>query len=357
MRRGRDPDPSAADELSGLAQERPLEGEPNRVQRATPRRFPALRRQAARGVPSDRTKARARARSACAGKLQGMTGREAAQESYRFDELGSLQFERLCLELLQLFTDLSPAEWHGIPSGRARVLPEGVPVPGGGRTLPGPAVASVVWIRPETSEAASLRLGAAVQELVHEWSAVAVRSLLLLTNAKPDGSELAVADVEIAMLGPDELTLLVASSWPLRLRVPSVLGVGALEQLAASESVARSTADLDAASELARVFVPTKTYAATLAVLAEHRFAALTGPPEMGKTAIARMIGLAALSGGWEMHECIRPDELWARFARERSQVFIADDAFGSTEYRPERRSAGRWSLTACSGRWMSVTG
>src|SRR5205814_5466082 len=72
-------------------------------------------------------------------------------------------------------------------------------------------------------------------------------------------------------------------------------------------------------------------------------FAALTGPPEMGKTAIARMVGLALASGGWEVHECIRPDEFWARLARERAQVFIADDAFGSTEYRPE--AAERWAL------------
>jgi hypothetical protein len=63
----------------------------------------------------------------------------------------------------------------------------------------------------------------------------------------------------------------------------------------------------------------------------------------MGKTAIARMIGLAALTNGWEAHECTRPDDLWARFDRGRRQVFIADDAFGSTEYRPE--AAERWAV------------
>jgi hypothetical protein len=62
----------------------------------------------------------------------------------------------------------------------------------------------------------------------------------------------------------------------------------------------------------------------------------------MGKTAIARMLGLAALTSGWEVHECIRPDELWAAFARDRRQLFVADDAFGSTEYRPE--AAERWA-------------
>jgi hypothetical protein len=63
----------------------------------------------------------------------------------------------------------------------------------------------------------------------------------------------------------------------------------------------------------------------------------------MGKTAIARMVALARLADGWEAHECIRPDELWRAHDPERSQVFIADDAFGSTEYRPE--AAERWAL------------
>ncbi len=63
----------------------------------------------------------------------------------------------------------------------------------------------------------------------------------------------------------------------------------------------------------------------------------------MGKTAIARMIGLAQLTDGWEVHECVRcPSELWERFDQDRKQVFIADDAFGSTEYQPE--SAERWA-------------
>ena len=69
----------------------------------------------------------------------------------------------------------------------------------------------------------------------------------------------------------------------------------------------------------------------------------LTGPPEMGKTAIARMIGLELLTEGWEFHECVRPNELWKALDRGRRQLFVADDAFGSTEYRPE--AAERWAL------------
>jgi hypothetical protein len=93
---------------------------------------------------------------------------------------------------------------------------------------------------------------------------------------------------------------------------------------------------------LADVFVPTGAYARTLDVLAGHRFAVLTGPPEMGKTAIARMVALAQLTCGWEAHECISPEGVWRAFDRDRPQVFIADDAFGSTEYRAD--AAERWA-------------
>src|SRR5258707_13204884 len=63
----------------------------------------------------------------------------------------------------------------------------------------------------------------------------------------------------------------------------------------------------------------------------------------MGKTAIARTLGLALKDEGWEVHECIRPEQIWEAHAPDRAQLFVADDAFGSTEYRPD--SAERWAL------------
>jgi hypothetical protein len=62
----------------------------------------------------------------------------------------------------------------------------------------------------------------------------------------------------------------------------------------------------------------------------------------MGKTAIARMIALARLTDGWEAHEASDPAQVWRMYDRERRQVFVADDAFGSTEYRAD--AAERWA-------------
>jgi hypothetical protein len=93
---------------------------------------------------------------------------------------------------------------------------------------------------------------------------------------------------------------------------------------------------------LARVFWPTRAYERARDVLARYRFVVLTGPPEMGKTAIAQMLSLSQMTDGWEAHECNDPDDVWRVFDRNRRQVFIADDAFGSTEYRPD--AAERWA-------------
>src|SRR5664279_5269307 len=67
-----------------------------------------------------------------------------------------------------------------------------------------------------------------------------------------------------------------------------------------TEVAARSSLDLPAASALAAVFMPTRAYRRALGVLDRHRFAVLSGPPEVGKTAIARTIALAQLTDGWE---------------------------------------------------------
>ena len=280
------------------------------------------------------------------GPLQRQTeavARRDQQQPYRFDQLGWLQFERLCLELLAVSSGIGIGEWRRFDRVCSLVIGEGITMPGEARLLMGPTLVAVVWIRPTDSSAtaASERLRDPLEQALAEWSVQKPHTLLVLTNVA--AAEVSLSDIEVTALGPVELSALVAGLWRVRLHVPTVLGIGAAEDLVVAAAADESTADLRAARALAPVFVPTRAYAAAVHVLAQHRFVVLTGPPEMGKTAIARTIGLAALTDGWEVHECIRPDELWARFRRERRQVFIADDAFGSTEYRPE--AAERWSL------------
>ena len=258
---------------------------------------------------------------------------------FRLDELGTLQFERLCVELL----GFDPAAFVLRPWGRfSLVVDEGMDVPGSGR-LEGPTLVIVAWLRHgSSSPSAAARLGELLLDSLAIWDERPARSLLVLTNVAAP-LDVRRTGVVVTQLGPDELWRLYAVSPLARLRAPAALGVADLGALVPEDAAQRSSADTAAAAELARVFVPTTAYHAALRALELHSFVVLTGPPEMGKTAIARMIGLAALTDGWEVHECIRPEELWSRFDPDRRQVFVADDAFGSTEYRPE--AAERWAV------------
>jgi conflict system STAND superfamily ATPase len=241
------------------------------------------------------------------------------------------------------------AEWreHGVA-----IVPDGVAF---GRTE-APVFVVVAWVPPRYTGDTETFLSEQALHAVGSWHA-RTDSAVVLTNVVAER----IGDQEVSLIDARALSSVVAKDAQLRLRMPSLLGVCDDESIFPEQAVERSTADLDAAQELARVFVPTRAHRRALAALERHGFVVLTGPPEMGKTASARMIGLAKLSDGWEFHECIRPDQLWAAFDRDRPQVFVADDAFGSTEYRPE--AAERWAveldriLRAMDGRhWLVWT-
>lgn len=259
----------------------------------------------------------------------------AERSAYRFDELGSLQFARVCSLLLD--PDL---DWDDREHGRVALAMDGLRPPGGDAALEAPTLVVIAWL--PAGKAAPVVLRGLVAEELERESSTRARSVLLLTNVVTDDTT-ELAPVPMAAVGPEQIGALVDSSSELRLTLPFVLGIRELGGLIAPELAARSTVDLAALAALARVFVPTRAYARAIEVLLTRRLAVLTGPPEMGKTAIARMVALARLTDGWEAHECIRPEQLWAAFDRDRSQVFVADDAFGSTEYRPE--AAERWAF------------
>ena len=259
-----------------------------------------------------------------------MTGVTAAP--YRLDELGWLQFEQLCSEVLAA-SGVDPKSWHGDADRlRSARVTWRIDTPWLTRPVRAPAIAFVTWIR-TAGDRERLR-----QALLQEAGR---QPVVVLTN--DDSAAHGFDEREVQVIGPRELGEVLDASPAIRRRVPFVLGVRDLDGLVEPELRARSTADVDAASSLARVFVPTRAYQRTLDVLDLHRFAVVTGPPEMGKTAIARTVALTALTEGWEAHECTTPDHLWRLYARERRQVFVADDAFGSTEYRPD--AAERWAL------------
>ena len=267
---------------------------------------------------------------------------------YALERIGWFHFEQLCAALLELEGDVAPLAWAGGSDDcRAVLSGTALAAPLLTRQAPEPVLLVCSWVR-------SGRPGgllASVDRLLAERSAdIAVaKSLVILTNVERTAklearvrSVLSAPRVKVRILGRAEIGLRLDARAELRRAMPSVLGLRDLDQLIDAEVAARSSLDLPAARALAAVFMPTRAYRRALGVLNRHRFAVLSGPPEMGKTAIARTIALAQLTDGWEAHECIRPQEIWRAFDPNRPQVFVADDAFGSTEYRAD--AGERWA-------------
>ena len=264
--------------------------------------------------------------------------------AYALDRLGWLQFEQFCGRLLELEAGIPRTAWSG-GADRCRCVLSGTPIgaPLLATPLPEPVLVQCAWLHPQSPPAISppdRLMRDRPDDVGLAWS------YLLLTNAvlAPSALPGELIGRPVAVLGPEELSARIGAGPVLRLEMPSLLGIGPIDQLIDAEVDRRSSLDRRAAEALAAVFVPTRAYEQALTVLRTHRFTVLTGPPEMGKTAIARMIALAQLTGGWEAHECTNPDDVWAVFDPERAQVFIADDAFGSTEYRAD--AAERWAVS-----------
>jgi hypothetical protein len=269
--------------------------------------------------------------------------------SYQLDQLGWLQFERLCSLVLEADAGLSGLGWLGhADTGRVALVEQPVVVSQEVR-LVGPVTVVVVWVRDEASLTLRLsELVARVSALPSELGLWFEDRVLVLTNLDSDAASEALQrqpfaqQKSVVVLGRRELGESLDRHPELRAAMPSVLGLRDLSPLIGPGVRERSSLDVERAQILARVFWPTRAYERAGQVLARHRFVVLTGPPEMGKTAIAQMLALAQLTSGWEAHECNSPEQLWRVFDRNRRQVFVADDAFGSTEYRPD--AAERWA-------------
>ncbi len=264
--------------------------------------------------------------------------------AYALDRLGWLQFEQFCTRVAELDGGVAAGAWRGgADRCRFALSPTAMGDPLASRQLPGPVLLQCAWIRPDAGNEA---VRAAVEQLALQYPDELSKagSYLLMANAEFEKPLPAVLDDwQLGLLGTHELGARIDARAELRLAMPSLLGLDGSTELITPAVAGGSTIERAAANELAEVFVPTRAYAKALQVLTAHRFAVLTGPPEMGKTAIARMIALAQMTCGWQAHECTSPDAVWRAFDPGCPQVFIADDAFGSTEYRAD--AADRWAL------------
>jgi hypothetical protein len=284
---------------------------------------------------------------------------------YRLDDLGWYQFEWLVQSLLKADLGIGVESWGGHHDyGRDAFAKGPLRFPGVDPT-DGPFIFQAKFV--DTANAAGADADPIVLDAVRK-EAVRIRArqaspgpplsqprhYVLLTNAPLDAAlKSKIASVLSAELPTTEVTPLGGTdvcdrldAHPnIRKAFPQLLGLRDLDELLKTaltqESRERSQSAIEAARDLAPVFVPTRPYDNCWEILQKHRFAVLEGPPEMGKTAIAWMIGLAQLAAGWEVIACDAPDHVYNRRESSTSQVFIADDAFGRTEYDASR--GRRW--------------
>ena len=278
---------------------------------------------------------------------------------YRLDELGWFQFESLVQSLLKTKLALGIESWGG-PGDQGRDAYFAGPLPYPSKDMEdGPFLFQTKFLSGANAAGASCDkplLAAVRAECARIRKRAArgtwqgARHYVLLTNAKISPAVRAEmrrallksdAGMSVHFHGGTDICDLLDDQPELRRSFPQLLSISDLSSLISREvqreAVNRSATARACASELPPVFVPTTAYDRAWRVLQQHHFAVLEGPPEMGKTAIAWMIGTVQLTQGRDMLVCDKPDDFFRSYEQARAQVFIADDAFGRTEYEPAR--------------------
>lgn len=292
---------------------------------------------------------------------------------YRLDDLGWWQFEQLCQALMKAHLGIAIEAWGGNADiGRDCYCERPVELVKGIQSQ-APLVFQAKFVAEANSagarsEQALIRAIRAecdrMRQRTEKRQVDTIREYILLTNAPVSPTlELSIKEMisiaapnsQISIQRGSDICGLIDLNPRLRTSYPQLLGVADLQELSAEAVrravnktiVERSAISLELAHELSRVFVSTSIYESALSVLRKHNFVVLTGPPEMGKTTIARVLALAAYTIGFEYYECRSPQDFLQIIERNKDdkdgqsrQIFVVDDAFGSTEYDPSLASA-----------------
>lgn len=278
---------------------------------------------------------------------------------YKLDDLGWFQFEWLCQSLLKNRCGLSVEAWGGSGDhGRDAYCPVDLEFPQRGKVEEGPFVFQAKFV--QEANAAGAKPAPLLNKAVDKECKLlklqasgrnvsTVRHYVLLTNVSLDSDlrdgvssklRAVLPKAKITALGGGDLCNMLDDAPNIRTAFPQLLGIADIDLLINNAILKpvleRSKFAIRRAHDLARVFVPTSAYNKAQQVLTNHWFVALTGPPEMGKTTIAKLIALGKFGEGWEVYECKRPEDMLRAFNPASRQLFVADDLFGSTEFRPD---------------------
>jgi hypothetical protein len=280
--------------------------------------------------------------------------------SYNLDSLGWMQFESLIQVLLKAELGLGLELWGGsYDHGKDAYCAHELNFPSRHTTNPGPFVFQVKFVAGANAAGADFdsilmravkKEGELIKNRIEAAKWIHPKQYVFITNAGLSAShrkaiteELQpfLGDCTITIHGATDvcalldLNIAAARSFPQILSLRNLFEL--LDQVVRNEIVQRTDAVLREAEGLSSVFVPTKAFDDAWEVLEKHHFVVLEGPPEMGKTAIAWMIAAVMLAQKWQAVDCDKPEDFFSAYAGSREQIFIADDAFGTTEYDVNR--------------------
>ena len=281
---------------------------------------------------------------------------------YRLDDLGWYQFEWLVQAVLKNDLGVGVESWggHG-DQGRDAWYEGSLNFPSKGSKSSGPFLFQVKFVedanaagaKPSTNLLAAVKkemANASHRHLFAEGPSAGCKHYVLLTNSRISSKvrstitslvQTTLPGVIVHSLGGDDVCDLLDANESIRRAFPQLLSLRDLDLLLSrvtnKDLLERSSAATLKAQGFVPVFVPTSAYARAWDALKKHHFVVLDGPPEMGKSAIAWMIALTQIAEGWEASVCDSPEDFFRALRTDSSQVFVADDAFGRTEYDPDR--------------------
>ena len=281
---------------------------------------------------------------------------------YDLDKLGWHQFERLCQTLLKHKLGLGVEAWGGTNDwGRDAYYSDTLKYPTE-EMQDGPFLFQCKFVNGANAADAHVEkpvLNAIKQECdaikkrlsIKKWK-IPPRVYTFLTNAVLTGTIRNKIELNLKAILPDsiiksqdgdDICALVDLTTGIARRFPQILSLNDLNILLSDcvnkDILNRSEAAIEESKEKSKVFVPTEAYYKAMKILQEFHYVVLEGPPEVGKTAIGRMIALSYMPEDWEVIECRLPRDFLQKYDSNQKQIFVADDSFGRTEYNPERVS------------------
>jgi len=269
---------------------------------------------------------------------------------YRLNELGWYQFEKLVQALLKADIGLGVECWGGYKDfGRDAYFKGELEYPTRVKMNQGEFIFQMKFIEDPNSSNKFDNL----KNAIISWTKLnsqrinANTILTFITNCPLTANERkGIVDTVTSILplpvekvhiqDGNDVCALLDNHPDIRWAYPQILGIQDIDFLLNKEIIEKSKVLLEEAKDHSQTFVPTQAYIKAHRVLTDNYFAVLEGPPEIGKTVTAYIIALNKACDGWEVYDCRNPADFFRVYNSTKNQLFVADDAFGTTEYRPD---------------------